>query len=312
MILERVVEEYKTGNYSFPSDSLKKSLKNNPEFFLRISQAIMRDYTNDRCCVPYTKTRRISELRSYAKGEQDTNKYKPLLCSAMKENGGKAYMNISWAAVRSIPKFRNVVKGIALKTAFDLNVDALDPSSISDRKVEEAFWKLNTDPEWVAFSKEMKSMGVQVPKQKFESEQQVDVWMKSGGLKLAVEIAMKTALEATLYLSKFDDSIKVQLIDDLIDIGMIGTRDYVESGTRYVKARYVDPEYYVGRYSQFLDNNNSDYGAELRFMTIGEIRRESDLSDAQLAEVAKFYQKDYSNHHLGTGEGIFNTVATRS
>ena len=52
-------------------------------------------------------------------------------------------------------------------------------------------------------------MAVKVPKQTFKSEEQLDVWMKSGGLKLAVEIALKTALEATLYMSKWEDSVKV-------------------------------------------------------------------------------------------------------
>lgn len=307
MILEHIISEYQ--NHQFPDDGLKKSIKNSPDFFNKVAHAMLSQYFDNRCSIPYkrTKGRSISILRAYGKGEQDTNPYKPLLCSMLK--GDKVYMNISWEAVRAIPKFRNVVKSIILKTAFDINVDTLDPSSITEKKAEEAYWRLQTNPEWIAFSKEMQKMGVNVPKQQFESEEQVDIWMRSGGLKLGVEIMAKTALEATLYLSKFDDSIKPQLADDLIDIGLIAVRDYVENGTRYVKSRYVDPEFYVGRFSQFLDHNNSDYGGEIRFMTISEIARESDLSQAELSQIANKYMKDYGNAHQRFGGGIYNTQA---
>jgi len=311
MILESVAKNYIDGNYSFPDDGLKKSLKNDPKFFLALAQAMMNQYVTNQCCIPYqfTKSRSISELRSFAKGEQDVNQYKPLLCQSMKQSGGKAYMNISWSPAGIIPKFRDVIKGIAIKTSFDISVDALDPSSIAEKKAEEAYWRLQTDPEWIAFSKEMAKLGARTQKPQFESEQQIDVWMKSGGLKLGVEIALQTALMATLYLSRFEDSVKVQLIDDLIDIGICGTRDYVENGTRYVKARYTDPEFYVGRFSQFLDNNNSDYGGELRFMTISELKKESDLKEAQLFKIAQLYQVNFGNPNARFADyGFFNTT----
>lgn len=311
LVLESLSAQYLQGSHQFPDDGLKRSLKNQPSWYIAVSDAIMGQYFNNASCVPYwwgTKSRSMSELRAYAKGEQNVNKYKPLLCHNLNQDGGKAYMNISWAAVRCIPLFRNVIKGIALKLSYQINVDALDPSSIAEKKAEEAYWLLQTDPEWQAFSKEMQTRGVKIPKQQFQSEQQVNLWIKSGGLKLATEIAMKVALEATLYLSKFEDRVKVQLIDDLIDLGICWTCDYVDAGTRYVKARYVDPEYYIGRFSEYHDYHNQDYGCELRMMTIGEIRQESGLKESELYWIARQWQSDFGNSiNRFQGFGMFNS-----
>lgn len=312
LVLESLAAEYLSNSFQFPDDGLKKDIKNNPSWYKAVGDAMMSQYFNNSCVVPYlwgTKSRSISELRCYARGEQDVNKYKPLLCHNLNQDGGKAYLNISWSAVRSIPLFRNVIKGLALKTSYQISVDALDPSSLAEKQLEKAYWLLQTDPTWKEFSKEMASRGVKVPKSNFQSEQQVNLWAKAGGLKLATEIAMKVALEASLYLSKFEDSVKVQLIDDLIDIGMCWTRDYVESGTKYVKARYVDPEYYIGRFSQFLDHHNCDYGAELRLMTIGEIRAEAGLKESVLFQIARRWQTDFGNSMSRfAGYGMFNSA----
>jgi len=308
VLIESIADQYRNQTFPFPDDGVKKSLKNSPAFFKRLADSILGQYVNGYSCFPFqvTKTRSIQELRSYAMGEQSVSKYKPYICQTMNQNGGKAYMNISWSPVRMIPLFRNVIKGIAMKTLYDIQINAVDPSSLAEKKAEEAYLKLQTDPQWQQFSKQMQQMGVRVPKQTFKTEEQLDVWMKSGGLKLAVEIALKTALEATLYLSKFEDSVKVEVIDDLIDLGFAGVRDYVEPGTKYVKARYVDPEYYCGRFSQYLDNHNSDYGAEIRLMTIAELRPYFD--EAQLMFIAKKYITNYGNQAARfAGYGIFNT-----
>lgn len=313
LIIASLASQYVDKTNPFPDDGLKRAVKNQPQWYKKVGDAVLSQYFNNQSALPYawksTKTRSITELRSYAMGEQDVNQFKPMLCQSLEDDGGKAYMNISWAAVRSIPLFRNVIKGIAIKMAYKINVDALDPSSIADKKAEEAYYMLQVDPDWIAFSKQMESVGVNVPKSEFQTEHQVQVWKKSGGLKLAVEIAMKVALEATLYLSKFEDNVKVQLIDDFIDLALGITKDYVEPGTRYVKTRYVDPEFYIGRFSKFLDHHNQDYGFELRLMTISEIRKESDLDEIALMSIAKKYQKDYGNagnRFMGGDSGIYN------
>lgn len=308
VILESVLSEFVNTSHPFPDDGLNLEYKNSPAFYKRLSDAILGNFSNNLCVFPWqwTKTRSIATLRSYGMGEQDLGKYKSWVCNDAQQNGGKSFVNISWSPVRSIPLFRNVIKGIALKTIYDVSVNCIDPSSAAERNAEEAFHRLSVNPEWVGFTKEMKQMGVNVPAPKFKSDEQIDVWMKSGGLKLAVEIAVKTALEATLHLSRWDDNVKVEVIDDIIDLGFACTRDYVEPGTRYVKGRYVDPEYYVGRFSQFLDNHNSDYGAEIRFMTIAELRPY--FSEAQLLVIAKKYMNNFGNS--GTrfaGYGIFNS-----
>lgn len=308
VLIESIADQYRNSVNPFPDDGIKKQLKNSPAFFKRLADAMLGQYVNGYSCFPFqvTKTRSIPELRSYAMGEQDVNKYKPYICQTMNQSGGKGYMNISWSPVRMIPLFRNVVKGIAMKTLYEIQINAVDPSSIAEKTAEEAFHKLQVDPQWQAFSKEMQGMGVKVPKQTFKSEEQLDVWMKSGGLKLAVEIALKTALEATLYMSKFEDNVKVEVIDDLIDLGFAGVRDYVEPNTKYVKARYVDPEYYCGRFSQYMDNHNSDYGAEIRLMTIAELRPY--FNEAELMMIAKKYITNYGNQASRfAGYGIFNT-----
>ena len=77
----------------------------------------------------YNGYQQFHNLRLYARGEQNVQKYKDELSI----NGDLSYLNLDWKPVPIIPKFVDiVVNGIAAKK-YDLKAYAQDPFSLKQR-----------------------------------------------------------------------------------------------------------------------------------------------------------------------------------
>lgn len=278
--------------------------KKGKQYFLDMMYFVISEYFNNVCLIPFDgnmvdSDRTVDELRAYAKGRQSPKKYQPLLVDEQSKNKGASYMNISWKPPGIIPKFRSVVLGMMKKTDFDITTIAVDPQAEQDKNIEKEFLKFSVKP---SVQKMAADFGIQPPQREtvnnitLRNGEDVDAFFEMGGFRLQREIASTAAINASFYQSRWG-VIKNKIHEDLFDLGIALSKTYEEKLTGIVKHRYVDPKYFVGRYTKYPDKRNMDYGGELRPMTISEIIRESNLSEEEIAYLSRNL-RNYSNRAL--------------
>jgi hypothetical protein len=294
---QKTIDKYngrdKIAKYAFPSDDINPEEKSQMQYYVACLQNLFTLGINGFLSGTFNAKNgcfeKYDELRNYAKGTVDVSRYKKELLGkdAKGNQREKSYMNISWKQDTGHVKTRDQMRGVYEKMDFEMIVKAVDPSSEMARKKEIAALKIWLDEEFNSF---VNAIGVKVdkPKQSFEDTESIDIFVKSGGLKLKTEIALKKAIDCTLSESKWR-VLKMQLMDDLIDLGIVMVKDYVDKSDNIPMLRYVNPKYTFVPKSQYLDYRDITKAAELRKMTIADVRNESDLSEAKLMMIAKEY-----------------------
>lgn len=230
------------------------------------------------------------ELRSYAKGEVDVTKYKAELLGKDSNNNQrkKSYYNISWRQDTGHVKTRDIIVGGYDKMDYEILVNATDAGSQDKRAKEVAGLKIWQNK---IFKNFIGSLGVNLSGDKgegFDNEGDIDMYVKAGGVKLQEEIKMKKALNITMSESKWR-VLKMQLMNDVIDLGISWVKSYIDYSINVPCLRYVDPEYLLVPCSKYLDFRDITMAGELREMTIADIRNESELTETQLMSIAKLY-----------------------
>jgi hypothetical protein len=312
MIDESIATDYSgSSSFAYP-EHMGDPEKMDKSFYLAYCKAFFSEYVRNQTSLPYSFNdgeRSFSELRAYARGKNTPDKYKKLICGHdAKGNLNKTYMNISWAVPQVLPKFRDVIKGIAMSIDFDVNAIATDPSSLAQKEKEKAYYKIQQSKVFKEFKKQAQALGVPVEQVdvNFESERQVDLFFEAGGFKLAVEIATIACITQSKYLSDMD-TIKEQVIEDLIDLGIGVMCDEINANGQ-IRARYVDPEAFFCAYSAYSDHRNIDRCAELKLYKLRELRELTELTEEELKNITKKYAENYGNTAIAMATGgIYNT-----
>lgn len=293
--LENFVNEYKKakdGEYSFPSHDIDPEKKKEMDYYVKVCQHLFylgatgQLYTNGLV----TGRSKYGNLRLYSKGQINTDKYKPLLLGKDEQGNArqKSFINISWRPDNGYLKTLDQIEGAYEKMDYDIEVSAIDPSSDYERKQRVAKMKVEAD---VGFKQLVAETGVSLPEgedPQFDSEQDIDLYVKAGGLKLKTEIAMQKAINATRQESKFR-VLKQMCARDLRDLAFACIKDYVDYSTSCAMLRYADPDYLLIPRSKYPDFRDITIAGELRCMTIAELRNETHLTEEQLRTVAKNY-----------------------
>jgi hypothetical protein len=269
------------------------------KFYLRMCKYIWSQYVRNYSTISYggyssATGKSFVELRLYGLGQQDRLRYAELLgdCDPLT---GEGWMNINWDIVQILPKFRDIVKGKLAGMDFEVNTQALDELSVKKRLRKSNKMKLLMNPAIKMF---MEKTGqappdIELPEY-IQTAEDLDVYIKMGGVRLDYELAMRDAIESTKYESNWG-VIKDKVVEDIIDLGVCAVKTKVHPKTNKVMADYVDPMYLVIQPSKYEDHRNSTWAGEIRTLTIGELRMESNLTEGQLLEIAKKYRGKRGN-----------------
>ena len=294
--LEKYVNKYKSKDVktAFPDHDISPEKKMEAMYYKRCIEHLFYLGVNGMLHTQGLMTGRsgYGRVRQYSRGKINTDKYKPYLLG-MDENGrteNRAFINISWRPDTGYLKTLDQISGAYEKMDYDLTVTAIDPASDFERKKKVAEMKLRTKPEWKQFEQ---ALGISVPKQdtELDSEQDVDLYEKAGGLKLKTEIAMQKAVNATRQLCGWR-VLKDMLFRDIRDLGFAAVRDFVDYQSMTAMLRYVDPDYLLIPRSKYNDFRDITMAGELRAMTISDVRNESQLDEPMLAKIAQEYGWD--------------------
>jgi hypothetical protein len=302
-------------SYQFPSDEMGQSKKDDKSYFLNCANAITAKYVRGRTSIPYNQgsdvTDSIESLREYLRGKNKPDKYKKKLLSN-KKNGNSGMiennLDISWRVPQVLAEKMDSVKGYMMKLVYDVQTQAIDMQAKMSKEMIEANLKIMIDERFKLLGVEVnKAAGREVIKPDnsqeipFQSEKDVSMFSQIGGIVLEQEVAIKTLLEKSMLVSDWD-GIAEKLIEDLLALALIGTKSYVEAGCDTPKTKWVDINRAIIPYSDYNDFRDITYAGEIRQMSIAEIRKECDLSEKEIIDIARKYSRsERTNSSLGDG-----------
>ena len=279
-------------NSAFPDQMVSEEEKKSLEYGLLVGQAIEYEWfrggrvNGSRWNTGYQQ---FHNLRLYARGEQNVQKYKDELSI----NGDLSYLNLDWKPVPIIPKFVDiVVNGIAAKD-YDLKAFAQDPFSLKQRTdYVSGIYRDMMAQNYLNKIKE--TTGIDLynsnPKTLPQSKEELEIHMQLN-YKQSVEIAEEEAINNTLAFNKYQLTNK-RTIEDVVTIG-IGAVKTSFNKAEGIIVDYVDPANLV--YSYTNDPNFEDiyYVGEIKSMTLAEIKKRFPyITDAELEKMVKYPGRD--------------------
>lgn len=299
---EKYRKMHKDGKASMPGHLYDRSDK---RYFLKWAEYIYSLYCSNNTLVPcggdkYMDGKSISELRAYAMGYQNVQKYKDKLDKC--DEKYESLMNINWDTVKIMPKFCDIVRGKYDELEFEISTQAVDSTSRKEKTRRISSMKLSVDPRMKNMIEMLGRKPTDAPQMNgIENDFDVQLFEKLGGIRLAYEIMMQDAISLTEYESDFQNTLKDECVDDIVHLNMCASKTYIEKSTGKVKERYVDPEYLVCRSSKRFDNKDIDFAGEIRRITISQLRMESDLTEREIYLIAKDNQNKNGNSGHITG-----------
>ena len=279
-------------NSAFPNQMVSEAEKKTTEYGLLVGQAIEYEWfrggrvNGSRWNTGYQQ---FHNLRLYARGEQNVQKYKDELSI----NGDLSYLNLDWKPVPIIPKFVDiVVNGISSKD-YEINAYAQDPFSQQQRtNYAEGLMQDMLVKEKALQFQQVTGVNVlnnnenKIP----ESNEELEIHMQLN-YKQSMEIAQEEVLSNVLAFNKYD-LINKRTVEDIVTIG-IGAVKTSFNKSEGVVVDYVDPANLV--YSYTNDPNFEDiyYVGEIKSMTLAEIKKKFPyLTDKEMEKMVKYPGRD--------------------
>ena len=279
-------------NSAFPSQMVSEEEKKSLEYGLLVGQAIEYEWfrggrvNGSRWNTGYQN---FHNLRLYARGEQNVQKYKDELSI----NGDLSYLNLDWKPVPIIPKFVDiVVNGIAAKN-YDLKAYAQDPFSLQQRTdYVGGIYRDMMAQDYLNEIEQTTGMNLYNSDKKTlpQSKEELEIHMQLN-YKQSVEIAEEEAVNNTLAFNKYQLT-KKRIVEDIVTIG-IGAVKTAFNKSEGVVVDYVDPANLV--YSYTNDPNFEDiyYVGEIKSMTLAEIKKRFPyLTDDELQKMVRYPGRD--------------------
>lgn len=298
------MEEKKVVKYqAFPDPLAPDEVKATKEYGLKWGAAIAYEWfhrSRGGSSVYHNRQAQFHDLRLYARGEQSEDIYKDLI-SPDKES----YTNYDWRPLQIIPKFVKLIVNQMSERLFEVKANAIDSYSTDLRDEHRRNMEnLMASKEMLTKAKELLAVDnlpedvSSVP----DSQEEIDLHMQLK-YKPAIEIAAETAIKYTLDLNDYDET-QSKVLEDIAVIGIGATRNYTDPG-KGIMVEWIDPAQLVYSSTQHRDFKDAYYYGHVEKMTVGELRRISDLknmSDDELKNLGSD-AKAWNAYHSYTSRG---------
>ena len=280
-------------NSAFPSQMVSEEEKRTLEYGLKVGQAIEYEWfrggrvNGSRWNTGYQQ---FHNLRLYARGEQNVQKYKDELSI----NGDLSYLNLDWKPVPIIPKFVDiVVNGISAKN-YEIKAFAQDPFSLKQRTdyASSIMRDMGAKQEILALEQAtgVNTFNTPNPEDLPESPEELEIHLQLD-YKQSIEIANEEVINNVLDFNKYK-LVNKRINEDIVTIG-IGAVKTSFNKSNGVVVEYVDPSNLI--YSYTNDPNFEDiyYVGEIKSMTLAEIKKTWPyLTEDELQKMVRYPGRD--------------------
>jgi len=278
-----IISQY-TQDFSsvFIQDELLNGNKTKTDkFYYDRGRWLLGAYMNNLTSIRYTDLPNYIESRLYGQGKQPNIKYMDYLCPRVNKDGKahgkrKSWMNISWDIFPAFVRIRQKVLGYMLNYDYYISAQCNDEMSDADRNELKLKLRLKQQHnDFMSFMEEYLGTPDQNQSQlpfTPKSVQEIEMIDQMGGFKLWQEIAMENFCKRSFTMSNWDE-IQKQLKEDIIDLGLCITKDYLDPVTFRPKIRYCDPQYTVIRHSIDPSSRDVTEAGEIKFYTAADLLR---------------------------------------
>ena len=298
-------------NINFPSQVVSDLEKMRFDYGLKVAKAIQHEW--------YGKTygagnrsnhhsSRIHNLRLYARGEQNIQKYKDELSI----NGDLSYLNLDWSPVPIISKFVDIVVNGIAERLYDIKAYSQDPFGVVKRT--QYMQNLQKDMKMKEFDKFVKDKFFLDTKESSvedlpATDEELSLHMQLD-YKQEIEIAEEQAINMLMRGNQFD-LIKRRFYQDLVVCG-IGAVKSSFNTSEGVVIDYVDPANLVYSYTDSPFFDDIYYVGEVKTISINELKKQFPyINEEELKEItASRSSGAYSAYNglNGIGEADNNKV----
>jgi hypothetical protein len=276
-------------NSSFPDQVVPDAEKATWEYGLSVGRAIEGEWFSNYNGGGYrfaTNYNNFHNLRLYARGEQNIQKYKDELSI----NGDLSYLNLDWKPVPIIPKFVDIVVNGISQRSYEVKAFAQDPESKQKRtRYAERIIRDIQIKEYNAAVKATWGIDISQSDTGEDGPQTMDELSAHMQLdyKQSIELAEEELINQVLDKNKYHLTRK-RLNQDLTILG-IGAVKTSFSKAGGISVDYVDPVNLVWSYTEDPNFDDLYYVGEVKSISLPELKKRfPDLSPEDMKEIQKY------------------------
>ena len=305
------LDQYKKAkDYQFPDKEGTNPLNKGKDYMIETVKAMYSQHALGRTGISTAIHGKFEENRSYGREEQDDRIYRKAWTSGSKDASNEGYgdlsdnrtgvNNLDYRIVSVAGRIKDSVYGLFEQNEWNVSATAVD--SVSGAEMESMKWRLWVESKHAETLRAWREQA-QIPEPSFKfipnTIEELDLYESNGGFKLNFMKSMEKLLKHTLRVSDWDES-KYKYLDDALEIGWVGSRDYVDSDG-IVKTRWLDLANTLSQYSRHSDFRDSEFAAEVVLRPMTELI-EKGFDRKQLEAAARLYHDEYGNrgtHQFG-------------
>lgn len=278
-------------NGSFPTPLADKKTLNEPEFGLRVADAIYQSSVYGINAFYTERNEIMAENRVFAQGKQPFQTYADLLGI----DGKQSFLNLDYHPRPIAPKFRDIMVNDIMGRLENIECTGLSleiQKRKDDRKTEAAFKMQHGD-----FVKSIEQQsGMKFASQNDftpENEDELELWSQLNDREKE-ELLMQEGVDFILYNNDWS-ATKRLVVEDLVDTGIGCTRTYMNARKR-IEVRHVRPEYLVYGTTLSLNFKRIPYIGHLERMQLQDVRAlYPEYPEDKLYDLAYQYRGQYGN-----------------
>lgn len=275
---------------SYPDHNVPDSVKNTKEFGLKMVEYMYgRHYTYRNSYLNWRDNWERNYL--YMEGRQSESIYKDQF-RLNKGDGGEdeSFMNVNWQILPILPKFRDQMVSMITKRTTKVVCNAVNPlaETEKDKKIFKMLAQVALAPE---IEKAMElGVEVDVEPEVPETPEDLELYIMSGNLKLAEEMAAELGIELVMGDDKWLKMMP-QLIDDVMCTGRATVRKYEDAQGR-LQVEAVRPQECLYDFTTKQDYSNVRWGGTFKFMTANEFRQfaSGEIPEHEISELITTYK----------------------
>ena len=289
--------KHDTGSYDFPDQAAPDKEKMSEAYGNKVANFIANEwfYKDAGISQFYDNREEYERLRLYARGAQNTSKYKRELAV----DGDLSYLNLDWEPVPVIPKFRDLIVNGIMDRLYDVVATAQDKSSVKRRKRDLEVLKGEMENR-----NQLMALQQQTGVQMFENDpatlpanmDELEVFTQLN-YKQKIEIAAETAINYILESNRYEE-IRRRVSIDLTEIGK-GILKHSFCNMKGVQVEYVDPADVIHSYSEDPNYGDVYYVGEVKRINLGDLQQMfPDLTQEQLKKIRQAAAAHYDYHGI--------------
>lgn len=293
----------------FPNDFAPRKTKASPTYGLVVSDAFFTRWTVNMTQWGKSRLNFFDRMRLYLRSEQPEAPYRGKYYG-QDSNGQvrKGFINIDFTVSTTAPKNRSIIQQVLEGSDFLLEVSSLSKEAINKKTL--AKHRLWYDIQGnILRQQASQALGVEIPLRTHywipENKQELSMYEKYGGFKLAEETGFTKMIEDSFQRSDWD-WIRSQHIDRLLEDSWCISR-VVDNEDGSVGVEYIPVEDYAGAYVD-KENEEPAYEGHFSWMSmecmVPKLKEAyPDITDAAIEQIAHWNLKN----NTGWNENNFRT-----